>query len=295
MYQIIEKYVSSNLSKTAIYKCFNLKSGECLEIENEIFTSNIHKYIRYLPYNSNNDIGRTMKPFGKIIIDPSKQKMIINLINKLTQNSKLIEYLEKFINIVDRKYIFQHEHNHLCNVLLYYFYIDKSDEINTPPKLLKNNKVIVLNEKEYSELSKTHKNIQNDSGEIFETITYGKIQKIFNLKQLLFIANENNEKLNVDEFKKKYQEEMNNKNSTEKLFKEFKENNQILSDLVNNIYDELMKELSLEENKGKSIDDFAKEIIACQNEYFKENNIKSIEDFAECIITEDLGHYDCHI
>ena len=111
----------------------------------------------------------------------------------------------------------------------------------------------------------------------------------------MFIANENNEKLNVDEFKKKYQEEMNNKNSTEKLFKEFKENNQILSDLVNNIYDELMKELSLEENKGKSIDDFAKEIIACQNEYFKENNIKSIEDFAECIITEDLGHYDCHI
>ena len=295
LYQIIEKYVTSNLSRTAIYKCFNLKSGECLEIENEILTANIHKYIRYIPYNSNNDTGRIMKQFGKILIDPSKQKMIINFINKLTENTNLIKYLEKFINIVDRKYIFQHEHYHLCNNLLYFFYIDKSEDINTPPKQIKNNKVIIIEEKDYTEEKKKDKNLKKESGEIFETIAYGKIQKMFNLKQLLFIANENNEKLDVDEFKKKYQEDMNDKNATEKLFKDFKENNQILSDLVNNIYEELKEELSLEKNKGKNIDDFAKEILACPNDLFKENNIKSIEDFCECIITEDLGHYDCHI
>ena len=297
LYQIIEKYVSSNLSKTAIYKCFSLKSGECPEIENEIFTPNIHKYIRYLPYNSYDDnTCRTMKLFGKIIIEPSKQKMIFSLVNKLTQNIELFECLEKFINIVYRKYIFQHELNHLCKDLLNFFYIHNLDEINAPPKLTKNNKELILNEKEYNEQSKTDKNIEKESREISEKIAYGKIEKIFNLKQLLFIANENNEKLNVDEFKKKYQEEMGDKNATENIFKEFKENNQILSDLVNNIYDEMKKELSLEMNKGKSIDDFAKEILACPNELFKENNrIKSIEDFAELIITEDLGHYDCHI
>ena len=63
LYNIIETYVSSNLSKSSIYQCFNIHQGQCPELENEIFTKNILKYIRYLPYNSFNDTGRTMKQF----------------------------------------------------------------------------------------------------------------------------------------------------------------------------------------------------------------------------------------
>ena len=81
MYQIIERYVSSNLSRTAIYKCFSLKSGECPEIENEILTPNIYKYIRYLPYNSYDDnTCRTMKLFGEIIIVHQNLYITMNLI-----------------------------------------------------------------------------------------------------------------------------------------------------------------------------------------------------------------------
>ena len=142
--EVIEKYVSSKLSKTSIYKCFNIKRDQYQKIENEIFTKNIHKYIRYIPYTSNNDTGRTLKQFALIIIDPSKQKMMVQSVKKLIKSSELLNYLELFINIVDRKYTFQHEHYHLFNALLYFFYSDKSFDINTPPKQIKENKVIIL-------------------------------------------------------------------------------------------------------------------------------------------------------
>ena len=112
---IIKNYVSSNLSKPSIYECFNIHRGQCPELENEIFTKNIHKYIRYLPYNSFNDTGRTMKQFGLIKIDPSKQKIIIELYNIL-RNIDLYKKFNQFINIVIRKFIFQHEHHNLFNL-----------------------------------------------------------------------------------------------------------------------------------------------------------------------------------
>ena len=90
---------------------------------------------------------------------------------------------------------------------------------------------------------------------------------------------------------------MYNNSCIEGLFKVFRENDLILSDLVNNIYDELTKELSKNDNKGKSLDDITNEIIACKNDYFKDdgNEIKTLENLGEMIVTEDIGHYDCHI
>ena len=90
---------------------------------------------------------------------------------------------------------------------------------------------------------------------------------------------------------------MSDNNCIEELFKAFRENDLILSDLVNNIYKELEKELTKIENSGKSLNDLANEIIACKNDYFKdnENEIKSLEKLGNMIVTEDIGHYDCHI
>ena len=39
LYNIIEAYVSSNLSKSSIYECFNINQDQCPELENEIFTN----------------------------------------------------------------------------------------------------------------------------------------------------------------------------------------------------------------------------------------------------------------
>ena len=295
LYKIIEKYVYSNLSKTALSQCFNINLHEFEKIEEEICTKNIHKYIRMIPYNSVKDSGRTIKQFAKILIDASKQKMMQNIREKI-ENKALQEYLEKFINIVYRKFIFEHEHNHLFNILLYFYYVDKDYEINTPPKKIKDNKVTLF--KNLSKEEQIEKNnILDESGEIFETVTYGRVQKFFRLKQLLFIANEKNDELSVIEYRKKYTETMKKKDNLEELFKEFQDNNLILSDLVNKIYAEIKKELSLDKNKGKTIDEFVNEIIACKNEYNKNNadKIKSLEEFGEMIVIEDIERYDCHI
>ena len=69
---------------------------------------------------------------------------MMNNIRGLTKNQSLITDLEKLINIVYRKYIFEHEHNHLCNDLLFFYYVDKDYEINTPPKKIKDKEVILF-------------------------------------------------------------------------------------------------------------------------------------------------------
>ena len=234
LYNIIEAYVSSNLSKSSIYECFNINQDQCPELENEIFTKNIHKYIRYLPYNSFNDTGRTIKQFGLIIIDPSKQKMLVKL-NNVLKKTNLYKKFEQFVNIVVRKFTFEHEHHHLCNNLLYFLYTNKSDGLNTPPKLVKNNKVL-----EIKPPFEENKNILKESGNIFEKIAYGKIKKIFTLKQLLFIGNEKNDNLNVHEYRKKFIEIP--KQSIDDLFNAY-DNNNILGTLVQDIYILLKNEL----------------------------------------------------
>ena len=85
--------------------------------------------------------------------------------------------------------VFQHEHHHLFNNLLYFFYTNKSEGSNTSPKIVKGNKV--------TEVNGTDKVSLKESGYVFENIVFGKVKKAFTLKQLLFIGNENNDNLNT--------------------------------------------------------------------------------------------------
>ena len=50
LYKINEKYIKSNLCYTSNNKCLNLDKVNHEIIDKEIFTNNIHKYIRYISY-----------------------------------------------------------------------------------------------------------------------------------------------------------------------------------------------------------------------------------------------------
>ena len=259
-----------------------------------------------MPYNSFNDTGRTMKQFGLIIIEPSKQKMLVKL-DKVLKNINLYKKFQQFVNIDVRKFTFEHEHHHLCNNLLYFLYTNKSDVLNTQPKLIKNDKVM-----EVKKPIEENKNILKESGNIFEKIAYGKIKKIFTLKELLFIGNEKNDNLNVHEYRKKFKE-ISNQNIDD-LFKAY-DNNNILGELVGDIYTLLKNELgkdfnsildslivSKEEGDGEDIyedidddESIQEELKELKEENKKKESKNPLERFAEKFIIVDKDHYDCHI
>ena len=142
-------------------------------------------------------------------------------------------------------------------------------------------------------------------------MAYGKVKKIFTLKQLLFIGNENNDNLDIHEYRNKFIQISNEENNLDELFKSFNNNN-ILGELVNKIYTLLKKELGLNfNNELKNIivskDDDAKE--ADINEIIDIEEIKGIDKkdddkkkslnefelLGEQFFIRDDDHYDCHI
>ena len=157
-----------------------------------------------------------------------------------------------------------------------------------------------------------NKNILKESGYIFEKIAYGKVKSIFTLKQLLFIGNEKNDNLNVNEYRKKFIEI--SKQNIDELFNAYDKNN-ILGELVQDIYILLKNELgkdfdsllntlivSKEDGDGEDIYEDFEEDESIQEELkeLKKGNEKKeskdpLEKFAEKFIIVDKDHYDCHI
>ena len=285
--KLIDNYVKSNLSKTAIKKCFNLIDGKYTKLEKELFTEEINKYIIYIPYNSKKDTGRTMKEFPKIIIDPIKNKFSPSVEKKIDSN-KLIILLEQFCNTTCRKHIFEHEHHHLCQILLFYFYINENYTINTPKKEIKDNSVILSKEK----VDSNNKKIISESGDLFEEIAYGKVKKVFYLKELLFIANEVNDELDIDNYRKKFMELKDQ--TTDDLLKNFPKN-QVMSDLVEKIYEGFLSLLNESEYKNKTIEDVIGNVFVCKNDDDKSETIKSIEEIDDIPMVEEIYHYNNHI
>ena len=232
--KIIIKFVGSQLAKSAFTKIFNYQEIP-LELEKEIFTDNIRKYIYFLNFASSDNTGRTLKRNALILINPSKNKKILNLINQTLDG-----LLYEFVNIVVRKAIFIHEHQHLSGCLLYY--TQRINKINTPPHNINNRTVIYekcLNNEKNGRIEK------GERGEIFEILSYGKVLKLYTLFDLLFIADETNDNLTIDNYflkYKKYKEDIKNQRTTlENILKNFPKE-QILSDLVNSIYEELLED-----------------------------------------------------
>ena len=162
-----------------------------------------------------------MRRFSLILINTYEKKMIVSF-----NNNKLNVLLLDFSNIVLRKLIFCHEHQHLSGGLLYFKKITK--RLSTPPHEIVEG-TIMYDEKSIK---------RGERGELFELLCYGKVYKVYSIFDLLFIADETNDNLDVDEHLKKYKEYHKKGKSLLDELKNFPKG-QALSSLVNEIYCEL--------------------------------------------------------
>ena len=248
----ILKFSNSNLAKDAFKIIFN-KESIPLDLEKELFTDNIQKYICYFPYSSSYDTERTSKRFSLILINNYKRKSIFPL------NLKKLEILlDDFIFIVVRKYIFGHEHQHLSGGLL--FHSGVIDRIGTPT----HNEEEIKNGNVKYNMDKAER---GERGEIFEKICYDKVYHTYSLFDLLFIANENNDELDVAThlkiFKEYKEKEKHKKLDLMNELKNFPKG-QVLSELISKIYTEILR--LPEKERLDKIKELSNEAIAYKKE-----------------------------
>ena len=197
---ILIKFAKSKLASSAFIKIF--KSEIPKDIQEEIFTENIIKYILFFPFSSYDKFGKTLRWISLILINPYK-----NINHAFFKSNRLIELILNLSNLVVRKVMFGHELQNLSEGLLY--------SGNSEQK--------------------------EDKGETFELLSYGKIFKKYSIYDLLFIADETNDNLDIDEHLKKYQDYIKKEKTLLDELKNFPKG-QILSKFINDIYDELAED-----------------------------------------------------
>ena len=287
--KIISKYVKSNFSKTSIENLFKIKKEEYTDLFKEITTDKILDYILFIPHNNFTDTERTLKLYSKIIIDPLKnvfnESVSLQLISVSLKTS-----LKKFVNIVKRKYLFEHEQIHLVTILLFYLYLNEKRKINSLPRQINESNIEFLTDEAYK-IKKAQKNVSKEAGNSFEILCYGGVQKKFKLKELLFIANENNDDLNFIQHKEQYKKCY--ESSLDELLNNFPKD-QILSNLVQEIKEGLEEEkkIILERAKIKKSSD---EIL---NNYYvsiAEDELPSSVNFDEAELDINEEGYNNHV
>lgn len=280
-------YAKSNLSTTSIEKMFNIQKKNYPELFDEVTTDKILKYIYFIPYNNIFDTERTLKTFQKIIIDPSKD--IFNAKFDIL-NENLLEDLKIFVNIVKRKYDFEHEQNHLVTTLLFYMYINRKRRINSLPKEIKGDEIKEISYEDYQKRKK-EKNVAKEAGNLFEKFTYGFSEdKKFSIKQLLFIANEDNDKLDCVEYKIKFSGCQNA--GLNYILSNFPKN-QPLSQLVEKIKLDLEEEKRLrEDNENIKEIDFESKIISKKKNI---NNLISLEELGNICMNKISSPYNNYV
>ena len=273
----INNYSQSKLAISSIEKLFKIDKKE-YEKFFKVISEDIENYIYIIPYNCIYDTERTCKNPIKVMIDPLKEKYFFNknYINDLDLESALRD----FSNVVFRKFAFEHEIHNLSTVLLNFLYVDKDAKLNSLTKEKTNDGEanIILN---FDYKKENESKISSEAGDLYEMLCYGSIQKGFTLKQLLFIADENNYNLDCKSFKEKYE------NISKRDLME------ILADFP--------KDLLFSEHV-KKIEDFLKEKKDCSEKNYLAESIIVIKDeideknFIEnSVIVEESYRYDNHL
>ena len=261
--ETIIKFCKSNLAKSAFIKIFDLKEIP-IELQEEIFSDNIKKYVCFFPFSSIDNTERTIRRLSLILINSIKNKKI-----KYYQNGKLNKLLEEFSNLVVRKFIFGQEHQHLSGGLLYI--TKNTGRLSTPPHKIADNKL------SYDFKSKK----KAERGEIFELLAYGKVFRVFSIFDLIFIANEDNDELDIDNHHKLFKEYSARKKDLKDELKKFPKN-QIFSDIIWKIYCELLND----EKSCKELEN--DKALANKKEYssYDKNDIDALENEENLISPE---------
>ena len=76
LHKSLLKFANSKLAKNSFKEIFGMKEIP-VELEKEIFSNNIEKYICYFPYSSRSDTERTIKRFSMILINSNKNKKFL--------------------------------------------------------------------------------------------------------------------------------------------------------------------------------------------------------------------------
>lgn len=286
----ILNYVKSNLSTNSIECLFKINKNTNNKIFDEVTTDKILDYIIFIPYNSAFDSARCMKNYNKIIMDPLK-----NVYNELElkelKSSQLQNSLKQFVNIVKRKYHFEHEQHHLVTLLLFYLYLNEKRRIDSIAREINEKEVIFILDEEYEKKKKSQNNVFKEAGWSFEFFVYGRIQTSFKINQLLFIANEENDKLDCLEYKKKFRN--NSKIPLEKLINEFPMN-QPLSNLVQEINEGLKEEqeyILQTKNEKKTFDEILNKVVS----KIEDDKLSYQVDFQNIVVDIEEIAYNNHI
>ena len=134
--------------------------------------------------------------------------------------------------------------------------------------------------------------VDNEAGNLFEILCYGKIQKKFNLKQLLFIANEKNDDLTYNEFKNQYIKCENG--DLDKIIDNFPEN-QFFSKYVLEIKRCLKIEKNLKENKDKTSEEIIGNKILVKKDDEINNNSSNLLEYPNAILITEKYRYNNHL
>ena len=289
--KVIKKYSHSNLAISSIKKLFKIDENQYKEFFKEI-SNNIENYVKIIPYSCFYDTERTSKNPILILVDPYKEKYSSVKIN-LIINDNFHNILKEFANIVYRKFAFEHEIHHLTTILLYFLYISENRCLNSLIKEIGDDGEIHIFPNYGEKELKKNKNLYKKAGNLFEILCYGKVLNTFSLKQLLFIANEENDNLEIEIFKKNFLE-CTNKN-LEDILKEFPDN-QLLSGYVKKIREclEEMKNITKQTEDEKLS---GNEIIVRKDddENELEKNIYSILNSEDLNLIDNISRYDNHL
>ena len=98
------------MAVSSLERSFNINKNDYKELFKEL-SENIEKYIYLMPYDCLFDTERTFKNPMKIIIDPYKEKFVLDR-KYINNNLELESVLEEFCNIIFRKFCFEHEIHH---------------------------------------------------------------------------------------------------------------------------------------------------------------------------------------
>jgi len=280
--KIIKKYSHSNLALATIKKLFKIDENQYKELFKEI-SNNIENYVNIIPYSCFYDTERTSKNPILILVDPCKEKYSNVKIN-IVINDNFHNILKEFANIVYRKFAFEHEIHHLAAILIYFLYINEDRSSNSFIKEIVNDgEIHIFPNYDEKELKK-NKNIHKEADNLFEILCYGKV---------LFIANEENDNLEIEIFKKNFLE-CSNKN-LEDILKEFPDN-QLLSGYVKKISEclEEMKNITKQTEDEKLS---GNEIIVRKDddENELEKNIYSILNNEDLNLIDSISRFDNHL